>query len=282
METENSPVRQKKIAVIEDISGYGRCSLTVALPVISAMQIQCCIVPTSIFSNHTGFPDYFFDDYTDKMLEYIDKWKELSLEFDAVYSGFLGSGRQAEIVSDFIDYFRGTNTQVITDPVMGDHGKPYITCTAGLCSQMKQLICKADIITPNLTEACILTDTPYRPEGWKKEEITDIAEKLSAMGPEKIVITGIRQGRYIADFVWDEGTEPSFVRSMQAGSERCGTGDLFASIIAGDAVNGIPFIQSVRRASRFVRRCILKSEEMNIPPSDGTCFEEFLYLLRNH
>lgn len=272
-------MKQKKMAVIQDISGYGRCSMTVAMPVISAMRIQCCILPTSIFSNHTGFSNYFFDDYTDKMPEYIRNWEKLSLEFEGIYSGFLGSGRQIEIVSGFIDRFRGENTQVIVDPVMGDNGRAYATCTPKLCAQMKQLAAKADILTPNLTEACILTDTPYRASGWTRREIVAMAEKIHSIGPEKIVITGIRQGEYIANFVYDRGENLQFIRTQKVGTERCGTGDLFASIVAADAVNGVPFAQSVKKASQFIRRCILRSIELEIPTTDGVCFEEYLYLL---
>ena len=281
MTQTTSHCKQKKIAVIQDISGFGRCSMTVAMPVISAMQVQCCIVPTSIFSNHTGYPHYFFDDYTDRMPEYIDNWKRLSLEFDGIYSGFLGSVRQIEIVSGFIDDFRKEGTQVIVDPVMGDHGRPYATCTPQLCGRMKQLAAKADILTPNLTEACILTDTPFRSCGWKKKEIVAMAEKLHRMGPGRIVITGIRQGEYIANFVYDRGENLQFLRTQKVGTERCGTGDLFASIVAADAVNGIPFAQSVKKASQFIRRCILRSIEMDIPTTDGVCFEEYLYLLHD-
>ena len=273
--------RQKKIAVIEDIAGFGRCSMTVALPVISAMQVQCCIVPTAIFSNHTAFPQYFFDDYTERMPAYIDKWKTLDLEFEGIYSGFLGSERQIEIVAGFIDDFRTERTQVVIDPVMGDNGRAYATCTPALCARMRELLGRADILTPNLTEACILTETVYRPSGWKKAEIVELAQKLSAMGPGKVVITGIRQGEYIANFVYDRGENLRFLRTQRVGTERCGTGDLFASIIAADAVNGVPFADSVKKASQFVRRCILRSIEMEIPVTDGVRFEEYLYLLHD-
>lgn len=272
---------QKKMAVIQDVSGYGRCSMAVAMPVISAMQVQCCMVPTAIFSNHTAFPNYFFDDYTDRMPEYIENWKKLSLEFDGIYSGFLGSLRQIEIVSGFIRDFRGEGTQVIVDPVMGDHGRPYATCTPELCSQMKDLITHADIVTPNLTEACILTGTAFHASGWKKREIEALAGALHDMGPGRVVITGIRQGEYIANFVSDRQENQQFIRTQKVGTGRCGTGDLFASIVAADAVNGVPFVDSVKKASQFIRRCILQSMEMEIPATDGVCFEEFLYMLHD-
>lgn len=272
---------QKKIAVIQDISGYGRCSMAVAMPVISAMQVQCCMVPTAIFSNHTAFPNYYFDDYTDRMPEYIENWKKLSLRFDGIYCGFLGSIRQIEIVSDFIREFRTEQTQVIVDPVMGDHGRAYATCTPDLCKEMKKLVSCADIVTPNLTEACILTEIPFRSSGWKKKEIEKLADAIHEMGPKQVVLTGIRQGEYIANFVSDNRENRQFIRTQKVGTERCGTGDLFASIVAADAVNGVPFGESVKKASQFIRRCIVKSMEMEIPVTDGVCFEEFLYTLHD-
>ncbi|MDO4344338.1 MAG: pyridoxamine kinase [Eubacteriales bacterium] len=270
--------RQKKIAVINDMSGFGRCSITVSLPVISRLKVQCCPVPTAILSNHTGYDRYFFDDYTEKMPEYIRNWEYLGLKFDGIYPGFLGSARQIDIVEDFIRRFRTEQTLVILDPVMGDHGKPYATCTKEMCSRMKRLVGYADIITPNVTEACILTDTPYK-EHWKKEEIRRLAGKLGEQGPQKIVITGIVQGNYIANYVCENG-EDHFLRSVRVGTQRCGTGDLFASIIAADAVNHVDFAVSVKKASNFVKRCIQTSIDMDIPVTDGVAFEEVLEYLR--
>ncbi len=271
---------QKKIAVINDISGFGRCSITVAMPVISAMRIQCCLVPTSIFSNHTGYPDYFFDDYTAKMPEYIDKWKKLGLEFEGIYSGFLGSVEQIDIVRAFVRDFKTERTLVIVDPVMGDHGKAYATYTEEMCREMKRLAECADILTPNLTEACMLTDTPYSDKHWTLRELTAMAEAIRETGPEKIVITGIRQGEFVANLVYEAGEEPRILRSHRVGSERAGTGDVFSSIIAADAVNQVPFARSVKKAGDFVKKCILRSEELHIPRPDGVCFEEYLTTLR--
>lgn len=270
---------QKKVAAIQDISGYGRCSMTVALPILSALKVQCCPVPTSIFSNHTGYPHYFFDDYTQKMPEYISHWERLGLEFDGIYTGFLGSKEQIAIVTDFIHTFRREFTQVIIDPVMGDNGRAYRTYTPEMCGEMKALITEADMITPNLTEACILTDTPYREGRWKTKEITAMAEALAAAGPKKIVITGICQGDFIANFVYEDGIGGRFLRTHSAGKSRSGTGDVFASILAGDAVQGVPFAKSVKKASNFVKNCIIISDEKQIPMTDGVCFEEILYRL---
>ena len=271
---------QKKLAVINDISGFGRCSVAVALPIISYMGVQCCPVPTSIFSNHTGFPHYFFDDYTDRMQEYIDHWKKLGLSFEGIATGFLGSDKQIQIVKDFIRDFKRENTKIVIDPVMGDYGKLYSTYTEELCQEMKKLVCLADIITPNLTECCKLTDTPYKGEGWRKKELQRMAEMLAAEGPQKIVITGIKQGEFIANYIYEKGKEPKWIRTHKVGTERSGTGDVFASIIAADSVNGVPFDRSVKKASGFVKKCILKSIELEIPKTDGVCFEEILYQLK--
>ena len=161
VECKRSGIMQKKIAVINDISGFGRCSISVSLPIISYLGVQCCPVPTSIFSNHTGFPHFFFDDYTDRMPEYVDHWKRLGLAFDGIATGFLGSARQIQIVKEFIREFGRKKTQIIIDPVMGDNGKLYSTYSEEMCREMKKLIAHADIITPNLTECCKLTDTAY-------------------------------------------------------------------------------------------------------------------------
>lgn len=277
--------KQKKAAVINDMSGYGRCALTVALPIISKLKVQCCPVPTSIFSNHTAFPTYYFDDYTDRMVPYIEHWKKLGLTFDGIEVGFLGSKRQIDIVSDFIMDFRKEGTVVVVDPIMGDHGKTYKTYTQEMCQEMKQLVMLADIVTPNLTEACILTDTPYHEAKWRMKEIETLAQKLSLMGPKKVVITGIPQGEYIANYCYETTPgswmgEGKLLRTMKVGTQRCGTGDIFAAIITADAVNGVPFAASVKKASNFIKKCILKSIEMEIPLTDGVCFEEILDTLK--
>ena len=272
--------RQKKIAVINDISGFGRCSIAVSMPIISAMKVQCCPVPTSIFSNHTGFPEFFFDDYTEKMQAYIDNWKKLHLEFHGIQTGFLGSEQQIEIVKQFIEDFCTPHTMVIIDPVMGDHGKTYPTYTPELCQAMKQLVAYADILTPNLTEACILTDTPFHEGHWTMKELEQLAQQLAAQGPEKIVITGVPQKKYVSNLVFEQGGVPKLLRTLRIGSERSGTADVFPSIIAADAVNHGPCEQSVRKASRFIKKCILRSIELGLPKTDGVCFEEFLTTLK--
>ena len=214
------------------------------------------------------------------MQAYIDNWKKLHLEFHGIQTCFLGSEQQIEIVKQFIEDFCTPHTMVIIDPVMGDHGKTYPTYTPELCQAMKQLVAYADILTPNLTEACILTDTPFHEGHWTMKELEQLAQQLAAQGPEKIVITGVPQKKYVSNLVFEQGGVPKLLRTLRIGSERSGTGDVFSSIIAADAVNHVPFEQSVRKASRFIKKCILRSIELGLPKTDGVCFEEFLTTLK--
>lgn len=270
---------QKKIAIINDMSGFGRCSIAVELPIISMMKLQACPLPTSIFSNHTGFESFFFDDYTDKMEAYMEEWEKLGLAFDGICTGFLGSKRQIRIVEQFMERFKTDTNLTIIDPVMGDYGRLYSTYTPEICLEMKKLVHYADILTPNLTEACILADMEYK-DVWTVAGLKRMAYTLSLQGPKKIVITGIAQGSYISNFCYEEGKPAYLLRNKRAGEQRSGTGDIFSAIIAADAVNGVEFRDSVRKASDFIKKCIVKSIEMDIPLTDGVCFEEVLYTLR--
>lgn len=275
--------RQKKAAVISDMTGFGRCALTVSLPVISKLKVQCCPVPTAILSNHTAYPSFYFDDYTERMEGYIEEWKKLELTFDGIGTGFLGSARQIAIVRDFIRDFRREDTVVLVDPIMGDDGTAYATYTEELCGEMKELVTCADIVTPNVTESCILTDRPYHEGSWKEEELLHMAERIGEMGPQKVVITGVCQGSYIGNFCYDkngEGIRYTFMKVKRVGQTRCGTGDIFASVILGDAINGVPLDESVKKAAYFVRDCIRESIKMEVPLTDGVCFEEILHRLK--
>lgn len=277
---------QKKIAVINDIAGYGRCAMTVLLPIISYMGVQTCPLPTSIFSSNTAFPDFFVDDYTERMEAYIGSWEKIGLKhsFDGIATGYLGSVRQIEIVKHFIREFAGENTVVIVDPVMGDHGRLYSAYTVELCTELRKLVAMADIVTPNLTEACHLVDMPYKEMGWKRRELFEMAECLTAMGPSHVVITGIPQGEYLANYVFvkkaQEEPVARLIRVHKTGEERCSTGDVFAAVIAADAVNGVPFDRSVRKAAGFVKRCVEEAVALETPPAEGVPFERVLWRLK--
>ena len=281
---------QKKIAVINDFTGFGRCSLSVSIPLISYMGIQCCPLPTSIFSNHTGFPEFYFDDYTKHMEEYASYWKRLDLRFHGILTGFLGSSSQIDIVKHFLYNFKTEETQVIIDPVMGDNGRLYATYTDEMCHKMKELITFADVLTPNLTEACFLTDTPFHSDSWSRKELSELMEKLVELTfvPEGdgyfrnshkagyIVISGIPMKKSIGNVIYEKGHELYFYVTRRVGHERSGTGDVFSSILAADRVKETDFRDSVKKASRFIKECILASERLDIPMTDGVCFEEIL------
>ena len=264
--------RQLKIANINDISGFGRCSVAVALPVISRLGVQCCPLPTAVFSNHTGFPSFYHDDYTERMEAYMEEWKKLSLTFDGILTGFLSSVRQIDIVLRFFEMFSDRETQIVVDPVMGDYGRLYCTYTDELASQMRRLLPYADIITPNLTEACFLAGVNYV-DNFSEGQLSRLAEQLSLMGPEKVVITGVEDRDSVISFCYERDKGTHAVRTPKITTHRSGTGDVFSAIIAAGAVKHIPFVNNVTTASHFVRESILASERLDIPVTDGLAFE---------
>lgn len=266
---------QKKIAVINDFCGFGRCSIAASLPIISALKIQCCPLPTSIFSNHTGFDSFYYNDYTNHMQNYINEWKKLNLSFNGILTGFLGDEAQIEIVKGFLKDFKTINTTVVIDPVMGDYGKLYPTYSPNLASKMKQLVPFADILTPNLTEACILTDYTYN-KHITEEELEIICKKISEMGPKKIVISGLERGDDLENFIYEKDKNPIVIKEHKVGPFRSGTGDVFSSIIAADSVSGKNLEESVKHASGFIAKVLRKTIELDIPKTDGICFEEYL------
>lgn len=270
-----------RLAMINDIAGFGRCSTTVSLPVISVMKVQVCPVPTSVLSNHLGFPLCHFDDYTSHMRDYIKVWNELGLTFDGLYCGFLGNEEQIDIVREFVEMFRPP--LFLLDPVMGDHGRAYSSITETHVQKMKELLPLADIITPNITEACLLTGTPWKDGEWTMQELSGLCERLASLCLKdsvgaSIVITGIRQGDSLVNFLWDDGVYTT-VATPIAGASRPGTGDIFASILAADAVRGETLLSSVQKAANFVGLCIAGSEKAGTPVQEGVVFEKYLAAL---
>lgn len=271
-------MKQKKIALINDITGFGRCSVAVMAPIVSAMKIQAVPIPTAVLSTHTQFPVYFFDDYTPKMRDYIQTYKDINLTFDAIATGFLGSEEQVEIVIDFIKYFHTKDSLVLVDPVMGDYGKLYKTYTPAMCNKMKELVQYAEILTPNLTELCTLLDEKYPDEGRiSLEKLETMCEKLSFKGPKHIVVTGIPfNKKQILNFIYNKGEDYQLIMSDKIGDDRSGTGDAISSVIAGMYMNGHTLYESAKKATTFVSKCIKYCEDNKVPNYWGLCFEMFM------
>ncbi|CDM67592.1 pyridoxine kinase [Clostridium bornimense] len=272
--------KQKKIAIVNDMTGFGRCSIAAQLPIISAMKIQCCPLPTAILSAHTGFPSFFFDDYTSKMKEYMNNWKELNINFDGIATGFLGSKEQIDVVVEFMEKFKDNNTIVVVDPVMGDYGELYATYTKEMCNEMKKLLKYADIITPNLTEACRLIDIEYPKKQLNEEELENIAKTLCEMGPKKVVITGLQYDGEIQNFIYEKENGYNIINVKKIGEDRSGTGDVFTAIIIASVVRGISLVKAVEKATKFISKTIKYTAELNTPVTDGLCFEEYLTELK--
>ena len=268
---------QKKIALINDVTGFGRCSIAVMAPIISAMKIQAVTIPTAILSAHTQFPEYYFDDYTPKMRDYIRTYEDLKLDFDAIATGFLGSAEQVDIVIDFIEHFKTEKNFVIVDPVMGDYGRLYRTYNRTMCEKMKKLVGYADIITPNLTELCTLLDRPFPDHTVTIAELKEMCHALSLQGPEHIVVTGIALNRtQIANFIYNADDDFRMVMVDRIGGDRSGTGDVITSVIAGMFLNGHSFYESVKKAAAYVSKCIKYCEDNQVPNHWGLCFEMYL------
>lgn len=265
-----------RIAAIHDLSCFGRCSLTIALPVLSAMGCQCCPLPTALLSAHTGFPGNTFLDLTVEMGRIADHWAAMDLQFDAIYSGFLGSADQVDTVARFFDTFKKSDTAVIVDPVMGDHGTAYRTCTPELCRGMRVLAENSDVITPNLTEAALLLDRPY--EEIRQSDAYEVVRRLSLGGRRSVVLTGYSsEPGQTGTLCFDRDSgESKAVQTPREPQDFSGTGDLFASVLAGGVAKGVPLFQAAQAAADFVRDCIARTLAEGLTEQDGVDFEPLL------
>ena len=280
----------KRIAVINDLSGLGKCSLTAAIPVLSVMGVQACPLPTAILSNQTGYESYYYDDYTKHIDAYTDEWTKRGLTLDGIYTGFLGSELQAEKILRFIDTFQKPDTLLLVDPVMGDSGQTYDIYTETFGAQMKRLVQRADVITPNLTELCILTDTDYHSLTSQShssdylDTVASIGRRLLSLGIKTVIITGIlykaptdTETRYYNLVLEENAVTP--VSSAIHGGSYSGTGDLLASIVCAGMVRGDSALESVRRGVHFLETALKETAEEQISKNDGINFEPYLKLL---
>jgi pyridoxine kinase len=269
----------KKLLIVNDMTGFGRCSIAVALPIISTCKVQAIPVPTSVFSNHTGFPTYYKKDMTVYMQDYLKQLDTVADEFDGIYCGYFGSLMQMHIMEEYIKKHIQSSKKkpvIIIDPVMGDHGNPYHSITADFCQQMQKFIQNSDLLTPNITEACLLTNTPYHDGSWTETELTAIADLLASMGPSQIVITGICDHQYFHNYIRQSDGSHTTIKTPVSGSSRPGTGDIFASIVAALIMRCYDLPAAVETASSFIAKCTRASDEAGVPTQEGVLFELFL------
>lgn len=281
----------KKIAVINDLSGFGRCSLTAAIPVISVMGVQPCPLPTAVLSAQTGYPSYYCDDYTEKMECFRKEWEKMKVRFDGIYTGFMGNEIQIQQVFRFLDTFYKEGTFLLVDPIMGDEGKRFGFCTDSLLCEMKELVSRADVVTPNLMELCLLTDYNYELVAGKKKSgaelenvVGELAGQLLEKGVKTVIVTGIR--------FWDEKEEAVKIGNLTVtregtslsafpyiGGSFSGTGDLFASVVTGGIARGDDIFDMVELAGNFIKAAMEDSSKYQVPPNEGANFEKYLKML---
>ena len=266
--------KSKRLAAINDLAGFGRCSLSVMMPVISACGNQCCPVPTAILSSTDGISGFSMKDLTDDLSVYLRQWKQLKLSFDGIYTGYLSSARQVETALSFLQDFSRPDTCILVDPVLGDQGIVGSNCTDQLIKEYHSLIARADFITPNLTEAFFLCGLPY--QEYPDERTLDLmGEMLLSKGPKAVIITGIKHETSIDTYLF-ERDQKNRISSPRCPQERIGTGDLFSSIFLSSVLQGDSFVASAKKASDFIAKALFFSEEQNIPVEEGICFEPFL------
>lgn len=269
-------IHQKRVAAIHDISGFGKCSLTVALPIISAAGIEVAVIPTAVLSTHTGgFEGYTYRDLTDDMRPMAKHWETLGIEFDAIYSGFLGSFEQIAIVKHFIDTFRKKGSVVLVDPAMADNGTMYPVFDMKFAKEMAGLCAKADIIVPNMTEAAFLLGDEYVEKPYTHEYIDDLLCRLSNMGPSKVVLTGVMfdEGRLgAASFDKDNG-ELSYAFSDTISGNFHGTGDIFASAMLAAILSDKTLAEAAQIAVNFTCGSIQRTKDAGTDVRFGVNFE---------
>ena len=280
----------KKAVLINDLSGLGKCSLTAAIPVLSVMGIQACPMPTAVLTSQTGFKSFYCNDCTDKLDYYTEEWKKLGFQPDGIYTGFLSSEKQVDKILNFINSFETENTLVLVDPVMGDGGRTYSLFTDTLACKMKKLVTAADVITPNLTECCILCDIDYC-EFVKNAESPDFIDRIAELGKallkrygvKIVIITGIEHkdsdGTIKVLNLVASDEEVFCVSCKKIGGSYSGTGDLFASVIFSGLLRGDRLSATVNLAVNFIETSLHDTVSLGIDRNEGIEFEKNLNLL---
>lgn len=269
-------MKQKRVAAIHDISCFGKCSLTVALPIISAAGVECSVIPTAVLSTHTGgFTGFTCRDLTTDIQPIADHWKTLPISFDAIYTGYLGSFEQLDIVAKFFDDFRKDDNLILVDPVMADNGVLYANFPATFPAGMKKLCAKADAIVPNLTEAALMLEESYQEGPYSKSYIENLLKKLAALGPKQVILTGV----YFDDAKLGAATfdaasgEIGYALASRIDGYYHGTGDVFGSALLGALLNGQPLTQAAQTAVDFTAKSIAWTKEAGSDLRFGVNFE---------
>jgi pyridoxine kinase len=272
----------KRIAAIHDISGFGKCSLTVALPIISAAGIEVSVIPTAVLSTHTGgFTGFTYRDLAEDILPITDHWCSLDLKFDALYTGFLGSFEQLNIMGEVFDRLRTADNLILVDPVMADNGVLYKVFPDNFPDGMRKLCAKADIIVPNLTEAALLTGQAYKEGPYTREYIEETLKKLAALGPRRIVLTGVYfNNSQLGAASYDSHTgEVDYTFSPRIEGYYHGTGDVFASVLLSAVLRGFSLAESAQIAVDFTAQSIERTRLAGTDVRFGVNFEEGLPML---
>lgn len=280
----------KKVAVIQDMSSFGKCSLTAAIPVLSVMGVQAVPLPTAILTAQTGYPSFYCEDLTSKMDIFVDEWSKLGATFDGIHTGFVTGKEQIDNIFQFLSVFQSNETKLLVDPVMGDMGEVYKMFTGDLLDRMKELVKRADIITPNVTECCLLTGLSYE-KLQSYQDDSDYFQALDEAGHQlqqatgaNVIITGLNpppadaDKRFVGNMYIDEDRSFYSIRDYN-GESYSGTGDLFASVIMGGMMRGQDLVESMKLAERFLAAAIEATSKEQVSPEAGVNFEQFLRML---
>ncbi|MCG3088919.1 pyridoxamine kinase [Sporosarcina cyprini] len=279
----------KKVAIIQDMSSFGKCSLTAAIPVLSVMGVQPVPLPTAILTSQTEYPSYFCEDLTSKMTHFTNEWSKMGVAFDGIHTGFVTGKEQIENIFSFLHTFYKEETTLLVDPVMGDRGQMYDVFTDELISYMKELVKRADLITPNVTECCLLTGLSFdKLQSYKANEdylvaIEEAGRQLQTETDAKVIITGLNppalsETRYVGNMYID-GSHSYHSLQEYNGRSYSGTGDLFASVMMGGMMRGQNTVETMELAEKFLSAAIKSTSEEQIPTVAGVNFESYLRML---
>ena len=276
--------RVRRVAAINDLSGLGRCSLSAAIPVLSVLGVQPCPIPTAVLTNQTGFASYHLWECDDLFATFTREWKQRGVRPDGIFTGFLTGEAQVRAVQTFIEEFRTPDTLVLVDPVMADDGQRYGLFSESFCGRMCELALCADVVTPNLTELCFLTEadfaalTAHADDADYLDRVAALGDRLIAQGVKVVLVTGVHQGNSVYNVVCEAGRR-AFVPSPCLGGSYSGTGDLFAAAAGGLMLNGCPAEEATRRAAAFLAAALADTVAAGTDRNEGVHFEPFLRLL---